>query len=74
MPQNFESDLKYTLNASPHGVEVIQAQKGLTSTGDGAANRLVKCQVSVGQEGTGRADQSLLQPEQMLRPISGGTF
>lgn len=47
---------------------------GVTSTADSAASSLLKCQVSVGQEGTCRADQSLPQPEQMLHPASVGTF
>lgn len=77
-----ESDPKYTLNAPPHWAEVMQTEGraafphllGVTSSGDSAAGPLLKCQVSTGQEGTHRADQSLLQPEQMLHPASAGTF
>lgn len=46
---------------------------GVASSGDSTASSLLKCQVSAGQEGTCRANQSLLQPEQMLCPVSAGS-
>lgn len=80
MPEawNFEPDPKYTLNALPHWAEVTQTQKGrrglsrflgVTSPGDCTASFLVKCQVPAGQEGTRRANQSPLQPQQVLCPV-----
>lgn len=81
-PQNLESDPKYTLDVPPHWAEVMKTKGraalphllGVTSSGDSAASPLLKCQVSTGQEGTHKTDQSLLQPKQMLHPAMAGTF